>query len=187
MNWTTDSTSDVLRFLRAHRIAIDPSHRGECERLADDPYIRRYYFARNGCSLDSLGEALWDARYTHSRLTPGELLDALDSLFFGVAQDRAQGKRPARKRATKQAEADAVKRARAMRLRKFACPECEQIARASRNASLRCGLCLEMALASAPPAVVAWFRDNAPAMVRVDPLPEEIMLASAMNAAECAA
>ena len=71
---------------------------------------------------------------------------------------------PKRIRPTAKAVSAAEKRARSMRNRKFTCsdPECGQIARGTRGSSLICGICFSL-------------YERIVFMVRVDPLPEEIV------------
>lgn len=161
----TDDIRSVLAAVRKRGgICIDPRFAGELRSIFENRGLRLTYQRRGGMTVDELAEFLWDHRFTARRLDEVETLDLLDHIL------RPQPK-PFRRRRPRSAAAISadVAKARAKRLRKFVCERCGMIARASKNAILVCGLCLEM-------------NGEINRLVRVDPLPEEIMTAEILAA-----
>jgi len=155
-----DPSTRIHALLREFGLCLDFGFRGEIMRLLEVPGFRRAYFRKRGLTVDGLAEMLWDRRITGRRLSTAEVIDVLD-LVLVVA-----GPRPRRRRrveAVTEIEREA-ERAAKNRQRKFACPVCNQIARATRAADLLCGKCY-----SNDGAIVS--------MRRVEPLPEEILIA----------
>lgn len=146
----------TIRSLAATHGFHDDEHRGELAQVFDGPGRRIRFLRRNGVSLDKFGEILVDQRVTSRRLTPAEVADLLSATFDSHPHAKTAKSQPSMKTLSR-AEA----KARKMRSRKFACPECGQIVRGTRGTIVDCGLCREM-------------YGRTVTMVRVDPLPEEI-------------
>lgn len=145
----------TIRSLAAKHGFCDPHFRGELDQVFSGKGRSIRYLRRTGVSLDRFGELLADHGVTSRRLTPAEVADLLSATFDSRPQ--AKVAKPPSKAVLKRAE----EKARKMRNRKFACDRCHQIARASRNAALLCGLCFVVDGVIVP-------------LKRVDPLPEEI-------------
>jgi hypothetical protein len=153
---TIDDLKPVRQLLQHKRICIDPQYRGETARLAENRGVRMRYFAKQGLTIDELGEALWDAGFVAGdRPTCNDVLDFLEE-FFAPTAPRTEA--VISKMALDVAEGNARKR----RWRLFDCPKCGQIARGSRATLIDCGLCREMTGETVP-------------MIRRDPLPEEVL------------
>jgi hypothetical protein len=160
-----DDTRAILAAIRERGIRIDPRLRVECRQLFGNPGVRMNYQRPDGLTIDGVGELLVDRGFIRSGLSERDVLELLETLFAPQPKTR-RARRPPRARAQTDA---AVERARNKRLRKFECETCRQIARGGKNALLLCGLCYEMS------GTVA-------RMVRVDPLPEEIIAAEILAA-----
>jgi hypothetical protein len=160
VNLNTDRIAELTTHLQMVGIQIDPQYRAECARLADNKGTRLRYFRRSGLTIDGIGESLWEAGFTLARPTANEVLDLLETVLRPNAQ-RSKG------RSVKTADAAMVAedRARSTRNRKFECPRCHQIARGTRSSDLLCGRCYAT-------------DGDIVQLVRVDPLPEEILLSA---------
>lgn len=188
MNFRTDNPErDVLRVLAEFRLCIDPQYRGELARLFEHRGYRRLYYKRHGLTLDSFTEVLLDRGITRDRPTPNELLDYLDDLLF----NRAERKKPGRKRATANTIDGMERHARVTRLRLYQCDRCGQKLRGTRETDVVCGRCLESAFESIArgiadalcdetiaEAAMLTVRECIQRMRRKDPLPEEILAQS---------
>ena len=117
------------------------------------------YYRPDGLTISELEESAWDAGLFNQRPNTPEFIDILDSQFTGFAY---QEKHSPKKRVTRKAVDSAERKARAMRLRKFQCPECQQIARGTRLTELVCGICYAIG-------------HSIVRLIRVDPLPEEVL------------
>lgn len=147
----------IIRSLAAQHGFHDAEHRGELAQLFDGAGRRIRYLRPSGVSLDRFGELLVDRGVTSTRLGPAEVADLLAATF----DSRPVGK--AAKVPSAKAISVAERKARNMRSRKYVCPAsgCGQIIRGTRNTVVDCGLCRELYGITV-------------ALVRVDPLPEEI-------------
>lgn len=155
---SNDPAADTLRILAQSHLGPDPAFRGEIARLFDNPGYKRLYFRRNGLTVDSFGELLWDRGIVGERPNPREVLDYLDELLRRAPRVRG------RKRASVTAIDSAETRARKNRLRLFQC-SCGQKIRGTRATLVLCGLCYEM-------------RGEIVPFTRIDPLPEEVLAQS---------
>jgi hypothetical protein len=165
--WRVDDVRLVIAAIRERGIRPDdPGFRGELRRLFENPGVRVRYCRRSGLSVDALAEMLWDRGFTTRRLLTIEVIDILEQLLAPAVM-AARRRRSAG--ALTAIERDA-QRAAKNRERKFQCPECHQIGRGSRASSFLCGVCYEM-------------HQRIVAMLRVDPLPEEILQQAANTAA----
>lgn len=154
----SDSFARELRaILGTHGICRDAAYAGEIDRLMDRPGIRRRYQRRAGLTVDAIGELVWDRQLTDVRPTCREVLDMLESALTPAAGGHPRGRKPSKRTVN-----DAERKARAMRLRKFVCESCNQLARGTRHSALICGLCYEMT-------------GDVVKMRRVDPTPEEVL------------
>lgn len=146
----------VLAAIRERGVRVDPLFAGECRQLFGNVGVRLRYCRKAGRTIDEVGELLWDRGFTTRRVSTVECLDLLETLFTpGAALTRVA--QPSNRAIEK-----AAAKARSTRLRKFECPDCHQIARGTRNSVLICGLCFQL-------------QNEITHMVRVDPLPEEIL------------
>ena len=144
----------AIRSLAARHGFHDAHYAGELATLFDGPGRRLRFLRPKGVSLDAFGEILLDERVTTYRLAPDEIVQLLAATFDSRPSE------PKRKEPSARAIRKAVAKAQRNRQMKFLC-QCGQIARASKNTLLVCGLCLDMS-----GAIVR--------MVRVDALPEEL-------------
>jgi hypothetical protein len=160
MNWLTkDPARDTVKLLSEVGLCHDPAYAGEIARLLELPGYRRRFSRRSGVTVDRLGELFYDRGLTLSRPTPDEVLCWLDEVLRPAATTKT---RKGRRQASRSTINDAERHARVTRLRKFLCDACGQIARASTNTVLLCGLCHEMHGAVVP-------------MRRVDPTVAEVL------------
>jgi hypothetical protein len=167
-DFLTDNPAPAIHsLLKEFGLCYDKAFHGEIARLLDLRGFRRAYLRkRHGLTVDAFAEMMWSRRITGRRLDCVETLDVLDMMLTVKAP------RKSRRRASEvlgEIEREA-KRATENRQRKFSCPVCNQIARATRAADLLCGRCY-----ANDAALVA--------MVRMSPLPEELLA----QAAGCAA
>ena len=154
-----DDAPRQVRAVAAQTGLNDPHYRGELATIFDGRGRSLRYLRPRGVSLDQFGELLADRGITGRRLNPVELCDLLTLAFDTTNPPAKERKAPSARQVS-----DAEKRARSMRNRKFVCsdPECGQIARGTRGSSLICGICFSL-------------YGRIVFMVRVDPLPEEII------------
>lgn len=159
---TCNSAAPVLAALRERGIRIDPLYAGECRQLFGNAGVRANYCRRGGLSVDDVSELLLDRGFVQARLDGRETLDMLEQLLQPAPRRRR------RRRTTVRTVDHAVTKATKMRMRKFQCPRCSQIARATTNAALLCGVCHEMHGELIP-------------LSRIDPTPIELLESAAME------
>jgi hypothetical protein len=149
----------AVRSLAALHGFNDPYHRGELAQVFDGAGRSLRFLRPTGVSLDRFGEILFDQGVTNRRMAPDDVWKLLSATF-----DSRGTSAPVRKAPSVRAREKAIRKAQKNRQFKFQCPEatCRQIARASRNTLLDCGLCREV-------------EGRTVAMVRVEPTMEELM------------
>lgn len=127
----------AIRSLAARHGFNDAHYSGELRQLFDGRGRSLRFLRPKGVSLDRFGEILADAQVTTYRLAPDEIVQLLAATFDSRPSE------PKRKEPSARAVRKAVAKASRNRQRKFLC-ECGQIARASKNTLLVCGLCHEL-------------------------------------------
>jgi hypothetical protein len=160
---TDEPASAIHKLLKEFGLCLDRGFRGEINRLLELRGFRRAYLRkRHGLTVDAFAEIMWSRGITGRRLTCVETLDVLEMVLTPKAP------RKSRRRAAEvlnEIEREA-KRATENRQRKFSCPVCNQIARATRGGDLLCGRCF-----ATDGAIVS--------MLRVSPFPEELLAQAA--------
>ena len=158
MTFTTDNPAAAVRSLLAEfGLCIDPRLAGECRWLFENRSYRMKYQRTDGLTIDRFSEMLHDRGVTSDSLTEAETLDLLADVMRPAK--RAKG----RERIDHEVIDLAASKATKMRLRKYQCETCGQIARGTRTSDLICGRCYGTDGTVTP-------------MSRIDPLPEEINL-----------